>query len=61
MTARLEFAKMHLKDYQTMHLKDYQTYGEAWWWHHDAVGMFFSSRDWETSQDRGKDDVQKDP
>ena len=39
-------------------------YGEAWWWQHHAVGMFFSCRDWETSQDRGKDDwriVQRDP
>uniref|UniRef100_A0A8C7MUW6 Sleeping Beauty transposase HTH domain-containing protein n=1 Tax=Oncorhynchus kisutch TaxID=8019 RepID=A0A8C7MUW6_ONCKI len=31
-------------------------YGEAWWWQHHDVGMFFSSRDWETSQDRGKDE-----
>ena len=29
--------------------------GEAWWWKHHAVGMFFSIRKWETSQDRGKD------
>ena len=39
-------------------------YGEAWWWQHHAVWMFFSGRDWETSQDRGKDEwskVQKDP
>ena len=39
-------------------------YGEAWWWQHHAVGMFFSGRDWETSQDRGKDErgkVQGDP
>ena len=31
---------------------------------HHAVGMFFSGREWETSQDRGKDDrskVQRDP
>ena len=26
-------------------------YGEAWWWQHHAVGVFFSRRDWETSQD----------
>ena len=26
-------------------------YGEAWWWQHHYVGMFFSCRDWETSQD----------
>ena len=25
--------------------------GEAWWWQHHAVGMFFNGRDWETSQD----------
>ena len=39
-------------------------YGEAWWWQHHAVQMFFSGRDWETSQDRGKDErrkVQRDP
>ena len=34
-------------------------YSEAWWWQHHAVGMFFSGRDWETSQDRGKDDLSK--
>ena len=28
-------------------------YGEAWWWQHHAVGMFFIGRDWETSQDQG--------
>ena len=39
-------------------------YGEAWWWQHHAVGMFFRGRDWETSQDQGKDErskVQQDP
>ena len=30
-------------------------YGEAWWWQHHAVGIFFSGRDWETSQDRRKE------
>ena len=38
--------------------------GQARWWHHHAVGMFFSGKDWETSQDRGKDElrkVQRDP
>ncbi|XP_046721309.1 uncharacterized protein LOC124396250 [Silurus meridionalis] len=25
-----------------------------WWWQHHAVGMFFSSRDWETSQNQLK-------
>ena len=34
-------------------------YGEAWWWQNHAVGMFFSGRDWETSQDRGKDERSK--
>jgi hypothetical protein len=27
----------------------YHPYGEAWWWQHHAMGMFFSVRDWETS------------
>ena len=69
MTARLEFAKRQLKDSQTMknkilwsdecqasHLKEtwHHPYDGAWWWHHHAVGLFFSGRDWETSQDRGK-------
>ena len=80
MTGRLEFAKMHLKDSQTMRnkilwsdetnielfgLNAKHPYGEAWWWwQHHAVGMVFSGRDWETSQDQGKDKwrkVQKDP
>jgi hypothetical protein len=33
-------------------------------WRHNAVGMFLSGRDWETNQDRGKDErskVQRDP
>ena len=34
-------------------------YGEAWWWQHHAVGMFISGRDWETSQDQGKDEQSK--
>ena len=34
-------------------------YGEAWWWQHHAVWMFFSCRNWETSQDRGKDERSK--
>ena len=40
------------------------TYCEAWWWQHHALGIFFGGRDWETSQDRGKDErskVQRDP
>ena len=39
-------------------------HGEAWWWQHHDVGMFFSGRDWETSQDRGKYEwskVHRDP
>ena len=28
-------------------------YREVWWQHH-ALGMFFSGKDWETSQDWGK-------
>ena len=39
-------------------------YSEAWWWQHHVVGMFFSVRDWETRQERGKDErrkVQRDP
>ena len=32
----------------------YHPYGEAWWWQHHAVGMFFSGMDWDFSQDRGK-------
>ena len=38
-------------------------YGEAWWWQHRTVGMFFRDRDWETCQDQGKDErstVQRD-
>ena len=86
MTARLEFAKRHLKDSQTMRNKILWSdetkieifdlnakrhfwrkptpYGVAWWWQHNAVGMFFSCRDRETSQDRGKAErskVQRDP
>ena len=34
-------------------------YGEAWCWQHHAVARFFSSRDWETSQDQGKDERSK--
>ena len=34
-------------------------YGEAWWWQNHAVGMFFRGRDWETSQDQGKDEQSK--
>ena len=34
-------------------------YSEAWWWQHHGVGMFFSGRDWETSQDKGKDEWSK--
>ena len=34
-------------------------YGEAWRWQHNSVEMFFSGRDWETSQDQGKDEQSK--
>jgi hypothetical protein len=69
MTACLEFAKRHMKDSQTMRNKiiwfdetkielfglNAKCHGEAWWWQHHAVGMFFSGSNWETSQDREKD------
>jgi hypothetical protein len=51
-------AKRHVEE--TFH----HPYGETWWWKHHVVGMFFCGRDWETSQDRGKDEqskVQRDP
>jgi hypothetical protein len=32
---------------------------QAWWWQHHDEGIFFSGRDWETSQDRGKDERSK--
>ena len=35
-------------------------YGEKWWWQHNhTLGMFFSDWDWETSQDRGKDQLRE--
>ena len=34
-------------------------YSEARRWKHHAVGMIFSDRDWETSQDQGKDERSK--
>jgi hypothetical protein len=34
----------------------HHTFGEVWWWQHRAVVILFSGRDWETSQDRGKDE-----
>ena len=36
-------------NFQTSHLGKtwYYPYGEAWWWQHHAVGMFFSGMDWE--------------
>ena len=30
----------------------YHPYGEAWWWQHHPLGMFFSGREWETSQEQ---------
>ena len=40
------------------HLEEnwHHLYSESWWWQHHAVGMFFRGRDWETSQDQGKDE-----
>ena len=37
---------------QASHLDEtwHHPYGEAWWWQHHSVGMFFSGRDWEASQ-----------
>jgi hypothetical protein len=48
------------------HLEEtwHHPYGEAWWWPDHAVGMFFSGKDWETSQDQGGDEqnkVHRDP
>ena len=34
---------------------------EAWRGQHHAVGMFFSGKDWETSQDQEKDEWRKVP
>ena len=47
---------------QASHLEEtwHHHYGEAGWWQHHAVGVFFTSRDWETSQGQGKD-VERDP
>ncbi|XP_051553964.1 uncharacterized protein LOC127440906 [Myxocyprinus asiaticus] len=42
----------------------YHPYSEAWWWQYHAVGMYFSGRNWETNQDRGKDEcsnIQRHP
>jgi hypothetical protein len=82
MTARLEFAKRHLKDSQTMRnkilwsdefkMKLFSLNAELHIWRKpDTIptvkhcgGIFFSSRDWETSHDRGKDErskVQRNP
>lgn len=33
----------------------YESYGEAWGYQLHAVGLFFSSRNWEISECRGKD------
>jgi hypothetical protein len=45
-------------EYQESRLEEtwHHCYTEAWWWQHHAMGMFFSRRDWETSQDWGKDE-----
>ena len=75
MTSCLEFSKRYIKDFlvwwkkdwtlwpecQASHLEEtrHHPYGEACWWQHHAVGMFFSGRDWGTSQDWGKDERSK--
>ena len=72
MTARLEFAKRHLKDSQTMRNKilwSDETKTEVFGlnakrhiWRqpgHHAGGLFFRGRDWETSQDQRKDEWSK--
>ena len=43
----------------TMEETWHHLYGEAWWWQHHATRMFFSDRDWEVRQDRGKDEQSK--
>jgi hypothetical protein len=30
-----------------------------WWWQHNAMGMIFSGRDWETGKDRGNNEWSK--
>ena len=47
-------AKRHVLE-ETWH----HFYGEAWWWQHHVVRIVFSCRDWETSQDQGKDERSK--
>ena len=51
----------HWPECQASRLEEtwHHPYGEEWWWQHHAVEMFFSGRDWETSQDRGKDEQSK--
>lgn len=44
---------------ETMHGSSpgqYESYGEAWGYQLHAVGLFFSSRNWEISECRGKDE-----
>jgi hypothetical protein len=81
-TARLEYAKRHLKDPQTIRnkvlwsdetkIEFFGLIAKSHFWRkagtiptvHHAVGMFYSCRDWETSQGRGKDErrkVERDP
>jgi hypothetical protein len=37
----------------------HQPYCELWLWQHHVAGMFFKVRDWDTSQDQGKDERSK--
>ena len=58
--------KIELFGLNTKRLEEtwHQPYDEAQWWQHHDMGMFFSCRDWETSQDLGKDEwskIQRDP
>ena len=51
---------------QASHLEEtlHHPYGEAWWWQDHNMGVFFSGRDWENSQERMKGEpskVQRDP
>lgn len=34
----------------------YSPDSEAWWWQHHSMGIFYSRRNWQTSQDKRKDE-----
>ena len=43
---------------------NHHPYPEAWWWQHHAMGMLFSSRNWETCKDRWNNEwsqIQENP